>query len=109
MLRERQLFVRIGELALPADSRLIAQYGGTDGVLIGTMDLLFREGDSYVLVDYKTDYVRNAETLLQEYSLQLGLYQKAAELMFGVHVREAYIYSFTLGKEIRVPLSEIRY
>ncbi|MBP0972555.1 MAG: UvrD-helicase domain-containing protein, partial [Oscillospiraceae bacterium] len=109
VLRERQLFVRIGELSLPADSRLIAQYGGTDGVLIGTMDLLFREGDGYVLVDYKTDYVRNAETLLQEYSLQLGLYQKAAELMFGVPVREAYIYSFTLGKEIRVPLSEIRY
>ncbi len=109
VLRERQLFVRIGELPLPSDSRLIAQYGSTDGVLIGTMDLLFREDGGYVLVDYKTDYVQDEETLLREYSLQLGLYQKAAELMFGIPVKEAYLYSFTLGKAISVPLDEIRY
>lgn len=109
VLRERQLFVRIGELDLPDGSALAAQYGGTDGVLIGTMDLLFREGDGYVLVDYKTDYARTPEELLDTYSLQLGLYQKAAELMLGKPVREAYLYSFCLGTAIPVPLGDIRY
>ena len=109
VLREKQLFVRIGELDLPADSRLLAMYGGTEGVLIGTMDLLFREADGWVLVDYKTDFAKHASDLLQEYSLQLGLYQKAAELIFGIPVREAFIYSFSLGKAIPVPLDEIRY
>ena len=109
VLREKQLFVRIGELQLPAGSRLHAQYGGTDGVLIGTMDLLFREKDGWVLVDYKTDYARSEADLLKEYSLQLGLYQKAAELIFGIPVKEAYIYSFSLGKSIHVPLDTIQY
>lgn len=109
VLRERQLFVRIGELALPQDAELAQRYSGTDGVLIGTMDLLFREGDSWVLVDYKTDYAASAETLLKAYSLQLGLYQKAAELLLGMPVKEAYLYSFSLGTEIAVPLADIQY
>lgn len=104
--RERQLFVRIGELALPEKSAL-AKYAGTDGILIGTMDLLFKEPDGWVLVDYKTDYVRQDQTLLEEYSLQIGLYWKAAELILGERVKEAYLYSFSLGRSIRVVMEQI--
>ncbi len=107
--RERNLFVRIGELHLPEQSVLMTQYAGTDGVLIGTMDLLFREDDGWVLVDYKTDYVRRGEELLNEYSLQLGLYQKAAELLLDASVKQAFIYSFTLGEAFEVKLDEIMY
>lgn len=102
--RERQLFVRIGELHLPEGSVLAAQYAGTDGILIGTMDLLFREDDGWVLVDYKTDYVRSGTELLNEYSLQLILYQKAAELMLNAPVKQAFVYSFTLGEAFEVDL-----
>lgn len=109
VFREKQLFVRIGELALPEVSALAAQYAGTDGILIGTMDLLFREADGWVLVDYKTDHVSKGETLLQAYSLQLGLYQKAAELLLGEPVKEAYLYSFTLGKALKVDLDSIQF
>lgn len=99
--REKQLFVRIGELALPEGSAL-AGYAGTDGILIGTLDLLFKEADGWVLVDYKTDHVREEAALLKEYSLQLGLYWKAAELILGEPVKEAYLYSFSLGRSVPV-------
>jgi len=77
--------------------------------MIGTMDLLFKEGDSWVLVDYKTDANKTAEELTQHYNLQLGLYQKAAERILGEPVKEAYIYSFTLDAAIAVDLTKIEY
>lgn len=107
--REKQLFVKIGELELPGDSSLKRAYAGTDGILIGTMDLLFREGDGWVLVDYKTDYARDDASLLAEYSLQLGLYCKAAERILGEPVRRAYLYSFTLDRALEVDPDSIQY
>ncbi len=107
--REKQLFVRIGELHLPEGSALATQYRDTDGILIGTMDLLFHEKDGWVLVDYKTDHSNSEDYFLERYDLQLGLYQKAAELLLGEKVKEAYLYSFTLGKALAVDLDTIFY
>ncbi|MDE5565179.1 MAG: PD-(D/E)XK nuclease family protein, partial [Oscillospiraceae bacterium] len=91
------------------ESALAAQYAGTDGILIGTMDLLFREDDGWVLVDYKTDYARSGAELLNEYSLQLILYQKAAELLLNAPVKQAFVYSFTLDEAFEVNLNDIAY
>ncbi|MBQ8927905.1 MAG: UvrD-helicase domain-containing protein [Oscillospiraceae bacterium] len=107
--RESQFFVRIADLALPEDSQIAQSYTDTDGILIGTMDLIFREGDHWVLVDYKSDHVRTADELLERYDLQLGLYRKAAELLLGEPVTQGYLYSFTLRQAIPVPLERIRY
>lgn len=102
--KEWQFFVRIGELALPEDSALYRSYAGTDGILIGTMDLLFREADGWVLVDYKTDYVQKPEELTEKYTMQLALYCKAAEYILGEPVRQAFLYSFTLDCMIEADL-----
>ncbi len=107
--KEQQMFVKIGELALPEDSALYRKYAGTDGILIGTMDLLFHEDDGWVLVDYKTDYVRKPEELAEKYSLQLALYQKAAERILGEPVKQAYIYSFTLDCAIELDLDKVEF
>ncbi len=107
--KEEQIFVKIGELALPEDSDLYRKYVDTDGIMIGTMDLLFREGDGWILVDYKTDYVKTPEELTKKYSIQLALYQKAAERILDEPVREAYIYSFTLDCAIVVDLEKVEY
>ncbi len=107
--REQQLFVRIGELDLPEASPLFQQYTGTDGVLIGTADLLFYEDGGWVLVDYKTDRNKTAAQLVETYSLQLGLYQKALERILGAPVREAIIYAFTRGEAIPVDLTAVDY
>ena len=54
------------------------------------------------MVDYKTDKVPDGdETRLTElYHTQLEDYGQALERLAGKKVKETYIYSFTLGKEI---------
>ncbi len=107
--KEKQFFVRIGELALPHESQLYRNYRGTDGILIGTMDLLFHETDGWVLVDYKTDANKNCEELIVHYRMQLALYQKAAELILGEKVKQTYIYSFTMDTAIAVDTEQVEY
>ena len=109
VIKEKQFFVRISELRLPEESALAQQYAGTDGILIGKADLLFREGDGWILVDYKTDHAADGGSLLEKYSMQLGLYRLAAELVLGEPVREAYLYSFALDCALPVALDEITY
>ncbi|MCR5718317.1 MAG: PD-(D/E)XK nuclease family protein, partial [Oscillospiraceae bacterium] len=75
-------------------------YRDTDGVMIGTMDLLFHEPDGWVILDYKTDHASSAGKLLQKYRMQLLLYRAAAEQILGEPVKALYLYSFVLGQEI---------
>ena len=53
-------------------------------------------------MDYKTDCVRRGEEqkLIERYHVQLEDYAEALERMTGRKVKERYIYSFALGKEI---------
>ena len=57
-------------------------------------------GDEIILVDYKTDRIRNQDELVKRYKIQLSLYKMALEASTGKKVKETYIYSFALGKEI---------
>ena len=59
-------------------------------------------GNEIVLVDYKTDRVRRGEEqkLVDLYHTQLEDYAQALHRMTGRRVKEKYIYSFTLKKEI---------
>ncbi|MBQ3256660.1 MAG: UvrD-helicase domain-containing protein [Oscillospiraceae bacterium] len=107
--KEKQFFVKIGALGFPEDSDLYKAYAGTDGILIGTMDLLFHDDDGWALVDYKSDYAKDPEPLLREYSLQLGLYCKAAECIFGEPVRKAYLYAFSLQQALEIDPDRIHY
>ncbi len=70
----------------------------------GIIDAWFYEGDEIVLLDYKTDRVfaeDGAEVLMQKYRVQLDYYREALERLTGKRVKESYLYSFTLGTEIR--------
>ena len=53
-----------------------------------------------MVLDYKTDRVRNEEELREKYQAQLEYYARALEQITGKRVQEKAIYSFTLGKEI---------
>ena len=57
-----------------------------------------------MLVDYKTDRIPsgNPQELTEKYRIQLLYYQEALERMTGKKVKEKYIYSFYLKKEIPV-------
>ena len=68
----------------------------------GVIDCLFEEDDGIVLVDYKTDSSKDEAALRAEYAPQLILYKAALEAVYGKKVKEAVIYSFRLGREIRI-------
>ena len=70
----------------------------------GIMDAYFVEDGELILVDYKTDKVRRGEEqiLTERYRNQILGYGEALSRAAGKQVKEAYIYSFALGKEIEV-------
>ena len=88
--------------AREADSRFTTD----EPVLIqGIIDAWFVEPDGQiVLVDYKTDRVGEGgeEYLSKLYHVQLEEYANALERLTGRKVKEKYLYSVCLGREIRV-------
>lgn len=68
----------------------------------GIIDACFREGKGIVLLDYKTDRVSDAATLVSRYRIQLDLYARALERISGISVTQKLIWSFALHKEIEV-------
>jgi len=71
-------------------------------LLQGVIDCFFEEEDGIVLLDYKTDFVKDENVLIERYRLQLDYYARAIEELYGVRVKQKYLYSFTLGKEIEI-------
>lgn len=69
----------------------------------GAIDLLCFLKDGLILVDYKTDSLP-PEKLLSKYTVQLRLYAYAAEKMFSLKVKKAYLWSFSRGELIEVSL-----
>ena len=63
-------------------------------LLHGIIDCYFEEEDGLVLIDYKTDRVRDKEEIRRRYKIQLDMYKKAIEKATGKNVKEVYIYLF---------------
>jgi ATP-dependent helicase/nuclease subunit A len=68
----------------------------------GIIDVFFEEDGQLVLLDYKSDAIRNEQLLIERYEVQLQYYQRALEQMFKKKVKEKIIYSLYTGKEIRL-------
>ena len=68
----------------------------------GIIDVFFEEEDGLVVLDYKTDKVKNAGELKEKYHAQLDYYAQALEQLLEKPVKEKIIYSFTLREEIEV-------
>ena len=70
----------------------------------GIADLFFVEGGELVLVDYKTNRGVTEKDLIEEYTGQLKIYSEALEKTTTIKVKECYLYSFTLNREIKVKI-----
>ena len=66
----------------------------------GIIDAFFIEDDHIILVDYKTDRVREAGELTARYRTQLNLYAEALQKAYALPVAQKLIYSTALGREI---------
>lgn len=80
--------------------------GTSEMILVqGIIDAWFMEGESVILMDYKTDKVfgkKAIEELIKRYKIQLDNYAEALRRITGKLPKEKLIYSFTLGKEILI-------
>ena len=84
-------------------SELDDKFPGEEMVLVqGIIDAWFMEDDGIILLDYKTDRARDEKELTDKYKIQLDYYKRALESATGKKVKEKYIYSFALGKEIKL-------
>ena len=82
-------------------------YEGTDEKILvqGIIDLYYiNNKDELILVDYKTDYLKNNEEqeLIDKYITQLKLYNIALEKALKRKVDYTYIYSTYLNKKILI-------
>ncbi|MBQ7133683.1 MAG: helicase-exonuclease AddAB subunit AddA [Ruminococcus sp.] len=71
-------------------------------VLQGAVDLAFVENGELVIVDYKTDRVKEASELYDMYHHQLVIYKDAMEQCTDYKVKECLIYSLSLSQSIKV-------
>lgn len=78
------------------DPTVPEQFAGEKTVVIGQIDLVFIENGEAVIVDYKTDHIREISELPARYAGQLAIYGEAVEKALGYPVKEKLLYSLTL-------------
>ena len=88
-----ELFKRVGK----ADD-VYRELPFATGTLDGKIDLLFREGDRWVLVDYKTDAQPDAE----RYLAQMQAYATALRQVAGIAVAEQWLFFLKTGEMVNV-------
>ena len=99
LLRREQPFV----MELPADT-VWEEVSKDSTVLVqGIMDAFWENEDGIVLLDYKTDRVKDAKELIDRYEKQLRLYADALARSFPEkQITHIWIYSFYLNQEIEI-------
>ncbi len=109
LLKEKQFVVGVSARELIQKDLASEQYQqGSDNhtsiVVQGIIDAYFKEGEKLILVDYKTDRIKEGQedVLVNRYETQMRYYKETLERLTGTLVAESYIYSFALGKEILV-------
>ena len=83
--------------------KLFPEDGGDDVekvILQGIIDAFIMEEEGIILVDYKTDRVKDGEELRNRYQKQIDLYSEALEQILGKKVKRRDLYSFSLGEEV---------
>ena len=84
-------------------SRLDEKFPREEKVLIqGIVDAYFEEDGELVIVDYKTDAIRQPEELISRYKEQLKYYKEALEKLTGKNVKEMILYSYALNISVNV-------
>ncbi len=96
LLKREQPFV-IGVDASQIDS----SWPEGETVLVqGMVDAFFEEKGGLIVVDYKTDKVRNTDELTARYKEQMKWYARALEQLTGKKVTECYLVSLELGQAV---------
>ncbi len=77
-------------------------------IVQGTIDCYFQEGDEFVLLDYKSNYIYNDDDkerinhVVSKYKSQLEFYKQALERIRGIKVKEMYLYLFAIDEAVLI-------
>lgn len=103
-----QRALRSSDLQKERPFALLRNINGEDVLVQGIIDCFFREGDQLVLLDYKTNAVRNPDDPLElaamgeQYRQQLAVYKEALEESTGRKVKESFLYLFGADRELQI-------
>ncbi|MBP3333601.1 MAG: helicase-exonuclease AddAB subunit AddA [Clostridia bacterium] len=106
--REKRFSLMLPASEFTGREELKEKLSGTKLLVQGVFDCLIERDDKTLkLIDYKTDYVsgnieEDEKMLRERYFTQLSYYKRACELMMGRTVSETVVYSFGLGREVRI-------
>ena len=96
-----KLFPEDGAVVEVADEAVSSNAGSVEKVILqGIIDAFIMEENGIILVDYKTDRVKDEEELRNRYQKQIDLYSEALEQILGKKVKRRALYSFSLGEEV---------
>ncbi|AGF53859.1 ATP-dependent helicase/nuclease subunit A [Clostridium saccharoperbutylacetonicum] len=100
--REIPFYTEISSLEV--DKSLNYKYRDETIRLQGIIDCFFEYNGDMILLDYKTDYLKQGEEeeFKEKYKKQLDYYSNAIFKMTGKSVKYKYLYSFSLEKEIEI-------
>lgn len=88
---------------LMSSNELFNQNDINENVIVqGIIDCYFEEADKIILLDYKSDFCKCENDLINKYKKQLMIYKKALEKATNKEVKEVFLYSLYLNKEIKI-------
>lgn len=71
-------------------------------IVQGIADCIFFEGKKAVILDFKTDNVKDLASLAERYAAQLKIYKEGVSEIFGTEQIECIIYSMHLSASVEV-------
>ncbi len=98
IFREKQF--TMAKSVCELDSSIPSEFSEEKTVIIGKIDLLFVEDDGAVIVDYKTDNIKDISVLSGRYREQMKLYSEALKKSMDINVKECILYSLKLRDSI---------
>ncbi|MGN0469015.1 MAG: 3'-5' exonuclease, partial [Acutalibacteraceae bacterium] len=99
VMREKKFTVRVPIYEVYPN---LSEFSDETVVIQGIADCAFVENGKLVVVDYKTDNLQTEDAFCEKYSGQVKIYKKALEMCTDFQVAETLLYSFSLGKEIKI-------
>ena len=104
---ERKLFLNILSQITPMQIELfqfvLKNSKISKSIIQGVIDLYYiNKNNNVILVDFKTDRIKDEKEYIKKYKIQLDIYKEAIEKITNLKVEKVYIYSFELNKEIEV-------
>ena len=85
-----------------ADPSADIKYKDETVLVQGIADCIIEEHGVLTIIDYKTDRVKNVQTLKDHYSRQLEIYADAFGKCMEKPVKEKLLYSFELNKTVNI-------